>query len=304
MNGLPRMRALRYSLDEALASLWRGRRSGALAVVTISTALFVLGGFLLVTSNLEGLLARWREAAEFSVYLQDGAEGDQRAALERMLRESPVVSAIEHVSKEDALRRFSRNFSDLAGAVEGLPDNPLPASVEVRLRPGALGADVEALAAQSRDMPGVVDVRYDRRWIERVVTAVTLVRGVGFALASVLVLGAALTVASVVRLALLARYDEIEIMQLVGSPLGFIRGPFVMEGVLQGGLGSVMALALLWAAFSVARSRYGALIAGVLDPSSLAFLSLPICAGLFVGGMVVGCAGGFVAARGTTETER
>jgi cell division transport system permease protein len=303
-NGLLRMRTLRYALDEALASLWRGRRSGVLAVVTITAALFVLGGFLLVTSNLERLLARWREAAEFSVYLQDGAAADQRAALERLLRESGEVSALEFVSKQEALRRFNQNFGDLAGAVEGLPDNPLPASVEVRLRPGAGRTEVDALATRSRAMPGVADVRYDRRWLERLVTAVTLVRSVGFALAGILIVGAALTVASVVRLALLARRDEVEIMQLVGAPLAFIRAPFVVEGVLQGGVGAVVALGLLWSGFALARGRYGAMIAGTLDSGSLAFLSLPICAGLLVGGMLLGCAGGFVAATSAATQEK
>ena len=303
MNGPLRMHTLRYSLDEALASLWRGRRSGFLAVVTITAALFVLGGFLLVTSNLERLLARWREAAEFSVYLQDGVAAEQRAALERMLGESSEVSALEHVSKEEALRRFNQNFGDLAGAAEGLPNNPLPASIEVRLRPVAARTAVEALAARSRAMPGVVDVRYDRRWIERLVTAVTVVRSFGFVLAGVLVVAAALTVASVVRLALLARRDEVEIMQLVGAPLAFIRGPFVVEGVLQGGVGALVALALLWASFTFARARYGGLIAGTLDPGSLAFLSLPICGALLAGGMLLGCTGGFVAAKSATATE-
>jgi cell division transport system permease protein len=297
------MRTFRYSLDEALASLWRGRRSGFLAVVTITVALFVLGGFLLVTANLERLLVRWREAAEFSVYLQDGVAADQRAALERMLRESGEVSALESVSKEEALRRFNRNFGDLAGIVEGLPANPLPASIEVRLRPGTGRTGVEALAAQSRSLPGVADVRYDGRWLERLMTAVTLVRGIGFALAGILIVAAALTVASVVRLALLARHDEVQIMHLVGAPLAFIRGPFVVEGVLQGGVGALAALALLWTAFMLGRSRYGTMIADTLDPASLVFLSLPIC-GLLVGGMVLGCAGGFVAATSATESEK
>jgi len=297
------MRTLRYALDEALASLWRGRGSALLAVVTITAALSVLGGFLLVTSNLERLLADWRAAAEFSVYLQDGADGPQRGELERVLRDSREVAAVEFVSKPEALARFNRSFRDLAGAVEGLPANPLPASFEVRLRPGASRGDAETLAAHARAMPGVADVRYDREWIERLMTAVALVRGVGLGLAGILVAAAALTVASVVRLALLARREEIEIMQLVGAPLAFIRGPFVAEGVLQGGIGAIAALGLLWGAFVLARGRYGALMAGILDPAALAFLSLPLCAGLLAGGMALGCAGGFVAARGTVERD-
>ena len=94
-------------------------------------------------------------------------------------------------------------------------------------------------------MPGVADVRYDRRWLDRLASLSAFVRYAGFILAGVLVLAAGLTVANVVRLALYARRDEVEIMELVGAPMAFIRGPFVCEGIIQGGIGAVLALAAL-----------------------------------------------------------
>src|SRR5437762_9468436 len=120
------MRALKYFFDEALASLWRGYKTGVIAVATIAAALFVLGGFLLVTSNMERLFARWQEAAEFSVYLRDESTPDDRTAIESALRESHLIRAIEMVSKEEALTRFKRNFGDLAVSADDLPENPLP----------------------------------------------------------------------------------------------------------------------------------------------------------------------------------
>src|SRR4051812_21740470 len=121
------MRAFSYFFNEAAASLLRGYKTALIAVATIATALFVLGGFLIVTSNMERLFARWQEAAEFSVYLRDEVTASQRAAVESALRESHAVRAVEVVSKEEALRRFRRNFGDLATASADLPDNPLPA---------------------------------------------------------------------------------------------------------------------------------------------------------------------------------
>ena len=88
-------------------------------------------------------------------------------------------------------------------------------------------------------MPGVADVRYDRQWLNRLLSAIAIIRGVGLVLGAVLTIAAALTVANVVRLALYARRDELDIMQLVGAPQVYIRGPFVMEGVLQGGIGAL-----------------------------------------------------------------
>jgi cell division transport system permease protein len=297
------MHALSYCFDEALASLWRGSKTAIVAIATIAAALFVLGGFLVLTSNMERLFARWQEAAEFSVYLRDDATPGQQAAIEKTLLESHLVRATEVVSKDEALRRFRRNFGVLAAATQDLQENPLPASMEVRLLPNANPNDVESLAGRTSKLPGVVDVRYDRRWIERLISAEKMVRAGGFALAAVLIFAAALTVASVVRFALLARREELHIMQLVGAPLAYIRGPFVVEGLLQGGVGAVAAVAILWGAFVLIRSRQGPTIAGVVDMSSIVFLSGPLCLALLGGGMAVGCIGGLIAARSAREVE-
>jgi cell division transport system permease protein len=290
------MRALRYAFDEAVASLWRGRQSGALSMATIALALFVLGAFLIVTSNLERLGGEWSSSADMSVYLADGVTAPDRAAIEGALVGDVVAGAV-YVSKADALARFRRTFADLASGMEGLGDNPLPASYEVRLRTGADEA-IDALVARLRQLPGVTDVRYDRQWLSRLVSAVGLIRGIGLALGILLAVAAALTVANVVRLALYARRDEIDIMQLVGAPQVYIRGPFVMEGTLQGGLGAAVALLALGVTFLALRGRYLAPLAAAINLSSVRFLPLELCVWLVVGGMVVGCLGGLVAGVG------
>jgi cell division transport system permease protein len=295
------MRALSYFLDEAVASLSRGLKTAIIATATIAVAFVVLGGFLILTTNLERLFGRWQQAAEFSVYLGDGVTMPQRTAAEKSLRSSPLVANIEIVTKEEALRRFKQNFAALSDATSELSTNPLPASFEVRLRAGASPSDIEALARSAAQLPGVADVRYDRQWIQRLMHAVDVVRAGGLTLASLLVLAAALTVASVVRFALVARREEIHIMQLVGAPIAYIRGPFVIEGLIQGGVGAIVALIVLWIAFFVTRNQAGSFLSGNLERASLVFLSLPTVFMLLMAGMAVGSLGGFVAARGTRE---
>jgi cell division transport system permease protein len=291
------MRALRYAFEEALTSLWRGRQAGLLSTLTIALALFVLGGFLDVTSNLERLGAEWSNAAELSVYLKDDITPAERQAVEGVVAPSDLIAAHEYVSKPDALARFKQTFGDLTAAVDGVGGNPLPASFEVRLRPGPGVSDsVDALASRLRQMAGVADVRYDRQWLTRVLSAINVVRGVGLVLGSVLVVAAALTVANVVRLALYARREELEIMNLVGAPQAYVRGPFVMEGVLQGGMGALIALAALAGVFFALRGRYLVPLASAINVTSIHFLPAELCAGLVVGGMAVGCLGGLVAA--------
>jgi cell division transport system permease protein len=291
------MRALRYSLDEALVSLWRGRRSGMLSTGTIALALAVLGGFLMVTLNLERLGAEWSRSAQMSVYLTDGVTPEERTAIETRLAPGPVVASREYVSKSDALTHFRATFGDLSTVIGTLDENPLPASYEVRFRAteqARTGAD--GLAASLRSLPGVVDVRYDQQWLSRLLGAVGIVRTIGVLLGSILTLAAALTVANVVRLALYARRDEIEIMRLVGAPQAYVRGPFIVEGVLQGGIGAVAALAALGAVFLAVRARYLEPLAAAINLSSVRFLPFELAFALVVGGMVVGCVGGMVAA--------
>jgi cell division transport system permease protein len=295
------MRALRYFFDEAVASIWRGYNTAFMAMTTIAVAFFVLGGFLIVTTNMERLFSRWQEAAEFSVYVRDDATTEQRAGIERVLRDSQLVKAVETISKEEALRRFKQNFGTLAQATGDMQENPLPASIEVRLAPDADPSQVGTLATTVSSLPGVADVRYDRQWIQRLMTAVSVVRAGGFGLAAILVLASALTVASVVRLTLVTRRDEIHIMQLVGAPLAYIRGPFLVEGLIQGGVGAAMALVLLWVTFFVVRSRISPAVAAAIDPAAMNFLSLPTSAAILAGGMIVGCAGGLIAARSARE---
>jgi cell division transport system permease protein len=291
------VRALRYAFEEAFASLWRGRQAGMLSTLTIALALFVLGGFLIVTANLERLGAEWGNAAELSVYLKDDITPAERGDIEAQLTPGGLVAGHEFVSKAAALTRFKQTFGDLAAAVDGLGSNPLPASVEVRLRPGtSVGPGVDSLAERLRQMPGVADVRYDRQWLTRLLSAINVIRGIGVVLGSVLAIAAALTVANVVRLALYARRDELDIMNLVGAPRAYVRGPFVMEGVLQGGFGALLALIALAAAFLALRARYLVPLASALNVSAIHFLPVELCVLLIAGGMAVGCLGGVVAA--------
>lgn len=292
------MRAIEYALREGWASLWRTRGSSAFAVVAIALAMLVLGAMWLVTWNVEQLLTRWTAAAEFSVYLRDDATSEQRGAVEALIDESGVAQGRQYVSKAEALTRFRQEFAELASLTDSFDDNPFPASVEVRvgLAPESDGR-ADALVSRVAALPGVADVQYDRDWLARMASGLSAVRGVGWALGVLMAVAAAITVAAVVRLGLHARRDEIEIMQLVGSPLAFIRGPFVAEGLMQGGLGALLALGLLWMGFAALQAGWADQLATLLDGGAVEFLPARFAASLVAGGMAVGAAGGFAASR-------
>ncbi|HSC28362.1 MAG TPA: permease-like cell division protein FtsX [Vicinamibacterales bacterium] len=293
------MGSLKYFLTEAVASLIRGWRAALLAVLTIAAGLFILGFFLIVNANLQRVVGRWSEGAELSVYLEDDVTREELGALEQLVDRSGLAAERRYVSKDEAGRRFREDFPDLAAAADGLGSSPFPASIEVRLTAGArdAGGAVDAFAANLGRAPGVADLRYDRRWLGRLNAAMRFARGIGLLVIAMLAIAAALTVANVVRLAAYARRDEIEIMQLVGAPFAYIRGPFVAEGILQGGAGALVALALLWAVFVAGRARFGQLAADGLGLGTLTFLPVELWVLLIVGGMALGSVGGLVVAR-------
>jgi cell division transport system permease protein len=276
-----------YAFDEAIASLRRSGRSALISIGTIAIAFITLGGFLLISVNVQDVLDRWLEAAEISVYLQETAADAERVAVEQFLRARPEVAAVEFVSKEHALQRFRTDFPELADVTGSLSQNPFPSALEVRLRAGGDSTtSAEMLAKDVAEKSGVADLQFDRTWLARLLGVVSSARLAGAVVAGILMLGAAFTVGAVVRLSLYARRDELEIMALVGAPFSYIRGPFVFEGLLLGGIGAAVALMV------VAVLYY---FAGQYQP--VRFLGYGEVALMLIGGIVVGAAAGTLASR-------
>lgn len=293
------MRALQYFFSEAAGSLGRNWRAAALSMLTIAAGLFVLGFFLMINTNIQRIVGRWSDAAELAVYLRDDAQPDQIATIGDMLTKSGLTASVQFYSKDEARREFARDFPDLAAAAGNLDRNPFPASFAVRLNSNGqtTGEAVDNMAATVGGAAGVADVRYDRTWLLRLNATIRVIRAVGLVIVLLLAIACALTVANVVRLAALARRAEIDIMQLVGAPFAYIRGPFIAEGLIQGGLGAIVAVVLLLATFAGIRARFGAVMADTLGLTGMAFVPPQLLLLLVAGGMALGCLGGFVVAR-------
>ena len=290
------MTVVGYAFEEAWVSLRRSGRSALVSIGTIAIAFLALGGFLLVSVNVQRALDRWMEAAEMSVYMLDSASDDDRVAVEQFLRAHAAVSAVEYVSKEQALERFRTDFPELRDVSAGVGENPFPPAIEVRLRNGG-DAATDQLAKELTGRPGVGDVRYDRAWLARLVGIVTTARYAAALVAGILMLGAAFTVAAVVRLSLYARRDELEIMQLVGAPFSYIRGPAIVEGLLLGGIGAAVALVVIALSYSTFAGWLGPNLAGLAGSAPLRFLGPLEFAIILLGGVGVGAAAGTVASR-------
>jgi len=289
---------LNYGFQEALASLVRGGRGALMSMGTIAIAFLALGGFLLLTSNLQQVAQLWMDSAEVSVFLKDDITEASRGAIDQQIQQDGAAVGVNYLTKADAIARFRADFPELADVAVTLGTNPFPASFEVRLRPGSRVAEEAARLSKSvAAMEGVADVQFDRRWLERVLSLIAGIRVAGLAVTVVLLLGAAFTVTAVVRLSLHARRNELDIMQLVGAPISFIRGPFVIEGLMLGGIGALLAIVGLAATFSLVQGWLGADWAGLLGGQAVRFLSWRDMALLTGAGLAVGSLAGLVASR-------
>jgi len=284
------LRALAYFFSEAAQSLWRSRLMNALSIGTIAVSLFVLGAFLTIASNLNEVVARWSRKVQVTFYLQDGLEAPIRDSLAGRLKDDPAVESVEVISRAQALERFRALFRDLQALPDDLGENPFPASIEATLRPGRESPEeVQRLVAAFEKAPGVEEVQYDLLWIQRLATAIRLVRGVGALLGGILVLAGVFTISNVIRLTVYARQDELDIMRLVGATRAYVKGPFVVEGLIQGGVGGLISVALLWIAFRMVAKD--ALAASDLLGRAVVFLPTGVCVFIVLGGMAVGIVG-------------
>lgn len=238
--------ALAYFFREAAVGLARSWKVSLLAVVTIGVSLFLGGTVQLVTSNLAHAVGEWQEQARLTLYLRSDAGAAELQSLAVLVATGSRGSALLEVSAAEAVARFHQSFPSLAGLFSGLEGDPLPPSWELQIPPGERGSErFAAWVTELRTHPAVLMVDDDLDWLAQAGRLLALVRATGLALSGLLLGAAIFTIASVVRLILLLYRDEIAVQRLVGATEFFVRGPFYVQGLLQGFVGAVGALGAL-----------------------------------------------------------
>jgi cell division transport system permease protein len=250
---------------EALLSFRRAPLLSALSVTTIAFSLFTVGLFALVALNLRQALRGLEERVEIVAFILRGTPSETIAVASQDIAAFPEVQDVSYVSEEDALQRARTELVEFRDAYHDLQVNPLPASIEVRLKDGYRDAtSVERVAQRLRGFGFVDDVRYGREWVQKldylrnITGLVGLVIGLAFAAVAVVIIGVT------IRLTILQRAREISIMRLVGATNWFIRGPFLLEGALKGLLGGLLSLVLCYAGYLLFRDKSGGTFAGLI----------------------------------------
>lgn len=282
----------------AAARAWRAGRGDfrlyGLSVFSLAVAFVCLASSLLVVVNLHAVQARWARAGRASIYLRDGASEDDVATLSRALVQTKGVTSARYVSPADARKEIVGD--GLEPALATLPAEAFPGSIEIEVERTLSDDELASMAAKLRGLPVVESVETYQRWTERLAT---LLHGgvMASALLAFIVLAAVVSVvAATVRMALQRRKIEIEVLKLVGATDGYVRGPFLVEGAVQGAMGSLAALGLLGVLFGIVRGRFDDSLAALLGTAPV-FLPWYAMLGMIALGAMLGATAAFAGVR-------
>jgi cell division transport system permease protein len=298
-------RYLRLCLGEALRGLISQRRTAAPAILIIAVSLVVLGSFVLVSDNLNGLLVRWRERGHMQVFLDPDFTERQRLAVAAAIRASPEVDTFRYMSAADAAEQFREDFAELGDLLAFLDSNPLPASFVVSVREESRNEEsLVALTARWGALAGVDAAQYDLQVIRRLEFGVNSLRFIGAVLGGAVLIAAIITTASVIRVLVVARRREIVVLRLVGATESVVRGRFLAEGAIQGLIGSAMALVALYGIYKLGVAFVTAGGGPLLSVLALRFFDATLFVVIIGSGVAAGLAGALLAFGVATDVER
>ncbi len=245
-----------YQLNQALTGIKRAGFMSAACVIIMTCSLLILGIFLLATANLREVLRFAHEKVEIVVFLEDDIS---RATVDSLMTEVesiPFIENIRHVDPASAMERLKQEFGSRSHILESLESNPLPASLEITLKPQyRLKQRVEGVAERLAQLSGVEDVSYGRGWITVLEKVVRVFAVVNIVIGLVVGIAALVTVSYTVRLTLYARREMIKVLKLVGATDFFVMAPFLIEGLLHGAASIALSLGMLYLGYGSIDTR-------------------------------------------------
>ena len=235
------MRTFIYSLQTAFKSILRDKWINLLTILSISISLLILSAFVIITINMDSLLKRWSRSFGLVVYLDESLNSEAEKILKEFFQKDPDIIEVKYISKGEAVKELRLVLGSNAQIIDELQENPLPASFELKLRSELLDpAFVERKAAGIRNITGVEEVQYGEKWLSSLNTiSKTMKLGATF-------LGTAIFIAIIfityntIKIFFYRRIDEIETLKLLGATRGFIRLPFLIEGLFIGLMGGII----------------------------------------------------------------
>lgn len=289
-----KVRTIEYYIREVFISLRRNNWMSVASIGTVAVSLFIFGMFLMMVMNMNKLAENMESQVQINVYLLDKVDREQARDIEKDLKEIEGVESVGFVTKDDAMERFKDRLGDQKTLLDALDEtNPLPDSFEVTVTNPDL---VKTAAEKMEKLDGVECAKYGQDVMEHLFEITRLLRIFGFTLMLVLAFATLFIISNTIRLTVFARRKEIAIMKYVGATDWFIRWPFVMEGMVLGLFGSIIAAMVLRTAYTaMAEKVYDTLAFFPLIPEQpfLTYITIVVV----ISGMVVGAIGSAVSIK-------
>lgn len=289
-----KVRTIEYYIREVFISLRRNNWMSVASIGTVAVSLFIFGMFLMMVMNMNKLAENMESQVQINVYLLDKVDREQARDIEKDLKEIEGVETVGFVTKDEAMERFKDRLGDQKTLLDALDEtNPLPDSFEVTVTNPDL---VKSAAEKMEKLDGVECAKYGQDVMEHLFEITRLLRIFGFTLMLVLAFATLFIISNTIRLTVFARRKEIAIMKYVGATDWFIRWPFVMEGMVLGLFGSIIAAMVLRTAYTaMAEKVYETLAFFPLIPEQpfLTYITIVVV----ISGMVVGAIGSAVSIK-------
>ena len=290
-----KINTINYFIVDALKSIKRNITVSFAAMLTVLVTFFVLGTFTLVGLNFNKTIEDVADKIEIKVYLQDDIKLVNQREVEIKLAEQEGVKAVTYESKDEAFTKLKKDLEGNSGMLEGysLENNPLASSYIVTLEDASYAGDVSKAV---EDMTGVESITNQQELIEKISNVVDFVQILGIVLFFVFIGVSIFLIMNTIKLAVYSRRREVGIMKFVGATDWFIRWPFVIEGMIIGAVGSLLATAIL---YFIYRGVFGFIASNLLIANlvPVSFVLTTLLGGFLLGGIVVGAIGSIAALR-------
>jgi len=289
---------LGYFTRKAIANLRNNRLVALITICTITVALLIISLFMLIYVNMEGTIDQWSSKVAVTVYFDKELLPQDLSALRNRINGLPGTESVKYVSREEAFKIFHSRLKGQESLLEGVSADILPSSFEITLKKAYRSTDsVNLYVSRLKHVQGIGEVQYGEEWVKKFLTFFQFIRILGLMIAGFLVLAVLFIVSNTIKLTVLARHDELEILALVGATPFFIKAPFLIEGMLQGAVGAVAAVFILTAGYySMLANAVNFLSFNPAD-AGLTFLPPAYLAALVFGGVMLGFIGSLVSLK-------
>ncbi len=285
------------ALKEALEGIKANKEAYLITIGTTAVSMSIFGIFLIVHFNIQGMVKKWRENFQVVVYLQDNITKKDMKKLKSYFSSVQEIDEYLYVSKDQALKKFKKRLARNQTILDNLDVNPLPASFELKLKKKYRHYEkIKSIAEDVNKFKGIESLEFGEGWLERIETILFFLKFIVLAIGGLICIGIILIISNAMKLSLYARKDEIEIMQLVGATDWFIKGPFLLEGILQGFFGAILSLIILYGFYemfidSLQTSRF------FIGAQSFLFITPRDIAYIILSGVLIGYVGSYVSLR-------